>query len=69
MRMKNNGICDYKAFESQSIRIQAETKQQRHDRLQITRNNTARRTEVERKEFSDLCCIIIKLHINNELKN
>ena len=30
--------------ESQSIRIQAETKQQRHDRLQIARDNTARRT-------------------------
>ena len=30
--------------ESQSIRIQAETEQQRHDRLKITRDNTARRT-------------------------
>ena len=30
--------------ESQSIRIQAGTKQQRHDRLQIARDNTARRT-------------------------
>ena len=33
--------------ESQSIRIQAETEQQRHGRLQIARDNTARRTEVE----------------------
>ena len=36
--------------ESQSKRIQAETKQQRHDRLQIARDNTARRTEVERND-------------------
>ena len=32
--------------ESQSIRIQAETKQQRHDRLQIARDNTARRLQL-----------------------
>ena len=99
--MKNNGICDYKAFEkvrvylgvrtcevylcfvtimfvlsivltslfslfyvtregdrflhrglaeSQSIRIQAENKQQRYVRLQIARDNTAHRTEVKRND-------------------
>ena len=64
--MKNNGICDYKLKasrkqepgESQSIRIQAETKQQRHDRLQIARDNTARRTTKQTATASTKCCYV-----------
>ena len=62
--MKNNGICDYKGFEkqepgeSQSIRIQAGTKQQRHDRLQIARDNTARRTTKQTPAASTKCCYV-----------
>ena len=62
--MKNNGICDYKGFEKagawriQSIRIQAETKQQRHDRLQIARDNTARRTTKQTPTASTKCCYV-----------
>ena len=44
--------------ESQSIRIQAETKQQRHDRLQITRDNTARRTTKLTPTATTKCCYV-----------
>ena len=59
---RNNGICDYrgleKAGESQSIRKQAETKQQRHDRLQIARDNTARTTTKQTPTASTKCCYV-----------
>ena len=44
--------------ESQSIRIQAETKQQRRDRLQIDRDNTARRTRKQPPTASTKCCYV-----------
>ena len=44
--------------ESQSIRIQAGTKQQRHDRLQIARDNTARRTTKQTPTASTKCCYV-----------
>ena len=44
--------------ESQSIRIQAETKQQRHDRLQIARDNTACRTTKQTATASTKCCYV-----------
>ena len=47
--------------ESQSIRIQAETKQQRHDRLQIARDNTARRTTKQTPTASTPACSIDKI--------
>ena len=49
MRMKNNGICDYKGFEKVNP-CEYKWKLNRHDRLQIARDNTARRTEVEMNE-------------------
>ena len=65
--MKNNGICDYKGFKKAGawrksihirIRIQAGTKQQRHDRLQIARDNTARRTTKQTPTASTKCCYV-----------
>ena len=47
--------------ESQSIRIQAETKHQRHDRLQIAHDNTARtarRTTKQTPTASTKCCYV-----------
>ena len=62
--MKNNGICDYKGFEKagawrKSIHTNtAGTKQQRHDRLQIARDNTARRTTKQTPTASTKCCYV-----------
>ena len=44
--------------ESQSIGIQAGTKQQRHYKLQITRENTARRKTKQTPTASTKCCYV-----------
>ena len=52
MRMKNNGICDYLGFEKVNPYEYKRKLNSKDisDRLQIARDNTARRTEVERNE-------------------
>ena len=59
MRMKNKrNLRIQRRRESQSIRIQAETKQQGHDRLQIALDNTACRMTKQTPTASTKCCYV-----------